>query len=453
MAGGVIEGGLDLAQWALSEAARNGATAAEILIVSAESLAAGVRLGEVEKLKSSRERRLGLRIFTGQSSATASTADFERASVGSFVASTVALARLTASDPWSGLPDPALHPRELVELELSDPAHRIIEADKALAMARAAEAAALKLDTRIKNAEGAEFDSGCYSVLFANSQGFSGEYAGTSYSLSVVPIAQNGGLMQRDYWYTANRRYDKLEEPESVGLTAARRALRRLGARKIKTTRAPVVFDPDLAGGLIRSMASAASGPALYRGASFLIGKLGTQVASPNVTIVDAGTIVGGLGSKPFDGEGLKTSRKAIVENGMLATYLLDTYSARKLKLAATGNAARSVGEAPSVSPANLYLQPGPYSPAEIIRSVKQGLYVTELIGFGINMVTGDYSRGAMGMWIENGELTYPVQEITIAGNLKDMFQSIEMIGNDLHWRSSTASPTIKISEMMIAGE
>jgi len=445
--------GLELAQWALAEASRKGATAAEVLIVGAESLSAGVRFGAVEKLKSSRERRLGLRVFTGQSSATASTADLDSAAVGSLVASTVALARLTASDPWSGLPDPALHPRTLAELELSDPKHGIIEADQALSRARAAEGAALKLDSRIKNSEGAEFDSGTYHVLFANSQGFSGEYAGTSYSLSCVPIAQDGDSMQRDYWYTANRRYEKLEDPESVGLTAARRALRRLGARKIKTTRAPVVFDPEMAGGLMRSMAGAASGPSLYRGASFLVGRLGTQVASPNVTILDDGTIAGALGSKPFDGEGLKTSRKAIVEKGVLASYLLDCYSARKLKLEPTGNAARSVGEAPTVSPANLYLQAGPYSPEEIIRSVKHGLYVTELIGFGINMVTGDYSRGASGMWIENGELAYPVQEITIAGNLKDMFQSIEMIGNDLHWRSSTASPTIKISELMIAGE
>jgi len=444
--------GLELAQWALSEAAGKGATAAEVLIVSAESLSAGVRLGEVEKLKSSRERRLGLRIFTGQSSATASTADLDRAAVGEFVAQAVGLARLTASDPWSGLPDRSLHPRHLIELELTDPTHRIIDADQALKLARTAENAALKLDPRIKNSEGAEFDSGYYQIAFANSQGFSGEYAGTSYSLSVIPVAQNGDSMQRDYWYTSSRRYDRLEDPESVGLTAARRALRRLGGRKIKTTRAPVVFDPDLAGGLIRTLAGAASGPSLYRGASFLIDKLGAQVASPNVTIIDDGTIVGGLGSKPFDGEGLPTSRKAIVDKGVLASYLLDSYSARKLNLKATGNAARSVGEAPSVSPANLYLQPGPYSADEIIRSVKRGLYVTELIGFGINMVTGDYSRGALGMWIEDGALAYPVQEITIAGNLKDIYQSIEMIGSDLHWRSSTAAPTIKISEMMIAG-
>jgi len=444
---------LELAQWALGRASRAGASAAEVLIVGAESLSAGVRLGEVEKLKSSRERRLGLRVFTGQSSATAATADLERDALEDFVAQTVQMARLTASDPCSGLPEPSLHPRHLVELELDDREHRIIDADHALQIARRAENAALKLDARIKNSEGAEFDSGCYEVLFANSNGFSGEYAGTSYSLTVVPIAQDADGMQRDYWYTADRRYGRLEEPESVGLTAARRALRRLGARKIKTTRAPVVFDPEIAAGLIRSMASAASGPSLYRGASFLVGKLASQVASPNVTILDDGTIAGGLGSKPFDGEGLATTRKAIVEKGVLSSYLLDCYSARKLGLKPTGNAARGVGEAPSVSPTNLYLQPGPYSPEEIIRSVKHGLYVTELIGFGVNLVTGDYSRGASGLWIEDGELAYPVQEITIAGNLKDMFQSIEMIGNDLRWRSSTASPSLKLSEMTIAGE
>jgi len=228
--------------------------------------------------------------------------------------------------------------------------------------------------------------------------------------------------------------------------------LRRLGSRKIKTTRVPVVFDPDMAASLLRSLAGAAAGPSLYKGASFLLGKLGERIASPLVTIRDDGTMVAAMGSKPFDGEGLPTNRKCLVEDGVLRTYLLDSYSARKLKLQPTGNAARSVGDSPSVSPTNLYLEPGPHSPQEIIGTIKQGLYVTELIGFGVNGVTGDYSRGAGGLWIEDGELTYPVQEVTIAGNLKDMFQSIEMIGNDLLWRSSVVSPTLKITEMMIAG-
>jgi PmbA protein len=442
-----------LAQWVLDVARRNGATAAEVLCVSAESLAAGVRLGEVEKLKSSRERRLGIRVFAGQSSANASTAELERDGLEEFVAHTVGLARLTAADPSAGLPDAVLHPANLPELSLADNRQGIVDADTALTIARKAEHAALSADPRIKNSEGAEFDSGRYYIMFANSQGFAGQYEGTSFSLGVAPIAQSDdGAMQNGYWYTANRHFSKLEDAEAVGAIAAKRALRRLGSRKVKTTRVPVVFDPDMAAGLLRALAGAASGPSLYKGASFLLGKLGEQIASPLVTIHDDGTMVGALGSKPFDGEGLATNRKSLVEQGVLKTYLLDAYSARKLKLSPTGNASRSVGDSPSVSPTNLYLEPGKHSPQEIIATVKQGLYVTELIGFGINGVTGDYSRGAGGMWIENGELAYPVQEVTIAGNLKEMFKSIEMIGSDLLWRSSVVSPTVKITEMMIAG-
>jgi len=444
---------LELAEWALGEAKRNGASAAEVLCVSSEALAAGVRLGAVEKLSHSRERRLGLRVFTGQSSATASTADFDRESLAEFIAHAVGLARLTAADPWSGLPDPALHPKSLPDLELADPGRGLVEADEALGIARAAENAALKLDPRIKNSEGAEFNSGRGRILFANGQGFTGEYEGSSFTLVVAPIAEDSAGMQQGYWYTANRRFGKLEDAESVGITAAQRALRRLGARKAKTTRAPVVFEPNVAAGLIGSLAGAASGPSLYRGASFLLDRLGQSVAASNVTIIDDGTMPSALGSKPFDGEGLPTSRKPVVDKGVLKTYLLDSYSARKLKMQPTGNASRTVGQAPTVGTTNLYLAPGPYTPEQIIGSVQSGLYVTDLMGFGVNLVTGDYSRGAGGIWIENGELAYPVQEITIAGNLKDMFLGIEMIGNDLHWRASVASPTIKIAEMTIAGQ
>ena len=443
---------IELANWALDEAKRKGASAAEVLCVSAESLSAGVRMGEVEKLKSSRERRLGLRVFCGQSSATSSTAELERDSLADFIANTVELARLSAADPWAGLPDPSMHPKSIPELSLADPDSGIVSADRALEIARSAENAALKFDPRMKNSEGAEFSSGRGQILFANSQGFSGEYSGTSYTLVVQPIAQDGGTMQQGFWYTSNRRLSKLEDAESVGVTAAKRAIRRLGARKIKTMRAPIVFDPDMAAGLIRSIAGAASGTSLYKGASFLVGQLGKPIAAPGVTIVDDALIPGGLGSKPFDGEGLPTSRRKVVDKGVLASYLLDCYSARKLGLAPTGNAGRSVGEAPGVSTTNLYLEPGSYTPAQIIGSVRQGLYLTETIGFGVNMVTGDYSRGAGGIWIENGELAYPVNEITIAGNLKEMIAGVEMIGNDLNWRSSTVAPTIKIAEMTIAG-
>jgi len=315
-----VEPGVDLAQWSLEQARAAGADAAEVLIVSGETLSAGVRMGEVEKLKSSRERRLGVRVFVGKSSATASTAEFERKALGEFVADTVRLARLTAPDQWSGLPDPALHPSVLPELELSDPSSGIIDADRALEIARTAERAALGADSRIKNSEGAEFDSGYYRVVFANNQGFAGEYAGTSYGLAVAPIAEENGAMQPGHWYTQNRRFDGLEDAASVGLTSARRALRKLGARKIKTMRAPIVFDPDMAAGLLRALAGAASGPSLYRGASFLVGRLGTEVANAGVTIIDDGTMRGGLGSKPFDGEVLPITRKNLVERGALGS-------------------------------------------------------------------------------------------------------------------------------------
>jgi PmbA protein len=443
-----------LAQWTLDQAQKHGATAAEALLVSAESIAAGVRLGEVEKLKSSRERRLGVRIFVDHASATASTAELERNSLDEFIQHTVAMARLTASDPFSGLPEPQRQARDLPELDLTDSERGILGADEALALARTTEKAALASDPRISNSEGAEFHSGLYSILFANSNGFSGEYSASSFNLGAAPIAQSeDGRMQQGYWYTAGRHFKMLEDPESVGKTAANRALRRLGSRKIKTTRAAVVFDPEMATSLLRALAGAVSGPSLYKKASFLADKLGEQIMSANVTIRDDGRMRAGLGSKPFDGEGLPTNRKSLVEKGVLLTYLLDCYSARKLNLEPTGNASRGVGDVPGVSPTNLYLEPGTYSPEQIIGSVKHGLYVTELIGFGVNGVTGDYSRGAGGLWIEDGELTYPVQEITIAGNLKDMFMSIEMVGNDLRWRSAVVSPTIKISEMMIAGE
>jgi PmbA protein len=445
--------GVELGEWVLAEAAAQGATAAEVMMVSGEALSAAVRLGEVEKLKSARERRLGIRVFTGQSAATASTAELEIESLRRFVGDTVTLARLTAPDPMAGLPDPALHPSQLPELDLADSSHRIVGAEQALALARTAERAAMGSDPRIKNSEGAEFDSGFYEYFLLNSQGFVGSYFGTSFSLSTAVVAQDEtGAMQRDYWFTANRHLDRLEDAEAVGRKAAQRALRRLGGRKIKTTRAPVVFDPTMAAGLCRTLAGACSGTALYKRASFLLDKLGQRIASPYVTVIDDATLPGLLGSRPFDGEGLATRRKALVEKGELRSYLLDCYSARKLNMPPTANASRGVGDAPGVSAFNLYLEPGAYSPEQIIKSVSQGLYVTELIGFGVNAVTGDYSRGASGIWIEDGELTYPVEEITIAGTLQEMFMAIEMVGNDLEWRSSSAAPTIKIGEMTIAG-
>ena len=257
--------------------------------------------------------------------------------------------------------------------------------------------------------------------------------------------------MQRDSWYSTVRKRARLEEPEAIGRVAARRALRRLGARKVKTVEAPVIFDPETAASLLRAIAGAASGPTLYRRASFLLDRLGTRVAAPGVTLVDDGTLPGALGSRPFDGEGLGTRRTVLVNEGVLESYLLDSYSARKLGMASTHHAVRD-GSGVSVSTSNLMLLPGATSPADLIASVKSGLYVTELIGFGVNGVTGDYSRGAAGLWIENGELTYSVQEVTVAGNLLEMFAAIEGIGNDLVLRDRTVSPTVLIGRMVVAG-
>jgi PmbA protein len=436
----------------LDRARRCGATEADVLVADGETLSIQVRLGAVDRLTKAREKRLGLRVFFGKRSASSSTSDFSRESLDRFVRDTCELAQAVVEDALSGLPAADLMAKDVPDLDLYDPTQLPI--DVQIELARRAEAAAFAADTRVTNSEGAEFESSSGRIVLANSHGFMGEYRSSSFSLSVSPIATEpgSGAMQRDAWYGVQRKFAKLDSPETIGQEAARRAVRRLGAKKVATRRAPVIFDQETAGSLLGNLCSAASGYALYKGASFLIDRLGKKLAPDFVTIYDDGRMPGGLGSRPFDGEGLPTRKTTVVERGVLTSYLLDTYSGKKLGLASTGNASRSVGESPSVGPTNFYLAPGTKSPEEIIASVREGLYVTELIGFGINMVTGDYSRGVCGFWIENGELAYPVEEITIAGNLKQMFADIEMIGSDLVFRGRVASPTIKIAEMTIAG-
>ena len=442
----------NLAAEVLEHARRIGATAGDILIASGESFSAGVRLGEVEKVQQSQEKRMGLRLFVNHSSAITSTADFTRDTLNDLVEETVALAKATAADDFSGLPEQHLLARDIPDLDLSDTTVSFSPEEK-IALAREGEAAALAVDSRITNSEGAEFSNGSHEVLYANSLGFVGRYRTTSYSLTVVPVASQNGAMQRDYWYSSHRKFSKLESPAAIGKIAAERTLRRLGARRVKTQDAPIIFDPQMAASLLRHLAGAVSGSALYRKTSFLLGKLGEQIATRDVSILDDARIPSALGSKPFDGEGLPTQRTTVVKDGMLNSYLLDSYSARKLGMQSTGSASRSFSDVPAASTTNLFLEPGTVSPEEIIRSVHSGLYVTELSGFGVNPVTGDYSRGATGLWIENGELAYPVEEITIAGNLLSMFQNIEVIGNDLELRSTVAAPTLKIARMTIAGE
>jgi PmbA protein len=443
---------VQLASDVLAMARNNGATEADVVVADGENLSVQVRLGAVDRLSKAREKRLGLRVFVGKRSATSSTSDFSPESLRRLVSETCTLAKAVVEDPVSGLPAADQMAVTLPDLDLYDETR--LDTDRQIDLAKRAEAAALGCDQRITNSEGADFDSSWGRVVLASSHGFIGDYRSSSYSLAVSPVAVDpvSGSMQRDAWYDVRRKFHKLDSPESIGLEAAKRTVRRLGARKVGTKRVPVIFDQETAGSLLGNLCSAASGYALYKGASFLGGQLGKRLAPDWFTVYDDGRMVGGLGSRPFDGEGLPTRRNTIMDKGVLTSYLLDTYSGKKLGLPSTGNASRSVGESPSVGPTNFYLAPGTSSAADIIRTVKDGLYVTELIGFGINMVTGDYSRGAGGFWIENGELAYPVEEITIAGNLKQMFRDIELIGSDLVFRGRIASPTLKIAEMTVAG-
>lgn len=436
----------------LARAKQRGATEADVVVADGDTFSVQVRLSAVDRLTKAREKRLGLRVFIGKRSATASTSDFSSDSLDRLVADTCALAKAVVPDEVSGLPDKEALAQAFPDLALYDAT--TLTTDAQIDLAKRAEAAAMAADRRITNSEGADFNSASSRVVLGNSHGFLGEYRSSTFSTSVSPVATDepAGGMQRDSWYAVQRHYAKLDSPESVGQEAARRTVRRLGSRKVQTTKAPVVFDQETAGSLLGHLCSAASGYALYKGASFLVGQLGKQLAPDFVTVYDDGRVAGGLGSRPFDGEGLATRKTTVLGRGVLASYLLDSYSGRKLGLASTGNAARGVGESPSVGPTNFYLTPGKSSPEDIIKSVKHGLYVTELIGFGVNMVTGDYSRGAAGFWIENGELAYPVEEITIAGNLKRMYADIELVGNDLEFRGRIASPTVKIGEMTIAG-
>ena len=430
----------------------HGATEADVMVAEGDSVSVQVRLSAVDCLSKAREKSLGIRAFFGKRSASTSTSDFSETSLKQLVADTCALAKAVAEDETSGLPDPTALATDIPDLDLYDPT--AMPVDEAIDVAQRAERAAMDADSRVTNSEGAECGAGSGAVVLANTHGFLGYHRSSRFSLSVAPVAEGSDDqgMQRDYWYAVSRKRHELEDPESIGRIAAERTLRRLGARKVETQRVPVIFDPETACSLLGHLSSAVSGYSLYKGASFLLGKLGKSIAPQHVNVEDNGCLPGKLGSRPFDGEGLPTRKTMILEQGVLSSYMLDTYSGRKLGMASTGNAARSIGDNPTVSPSNLFFHPGEASPEEIIRSVSRGLYVTELIGFGVNMVTGDYSRGASGFWIENGELAYPVEEVTIAGNLNQMFQDIESIGNDLVFRGKLASPTIRIREMMVGG-
>jgi PmbA protein len=441
----------DLAEELLRAARSEGASDSDVVIAEGTDFSVTVRHGEVEKLTDAGSKALGLRVFVGKRTATSYTSDFSRPALAALVRDTVAMGRATGEDDAAGLPDESV-PFEDVDLQLFDPSPLALPTAERIEWARRAEAAALAGGPEINNSEGASFSCGEDAVVLGNSRGFLGGYRSSSVSMSAVPVAERDGQKERDYWYTSGRGLGDLLSPEEVGRIAAERTLRRLGARKVATLRAPVVFDPETAAELLGQVFAAMSGYAVYRNATFLKGRLGEAVASPLLTMVDDGRRVRGLGSRPFDGEGLPTRRNVPLENGVLRFYLCDAYSGRKLGAKPSGCARRGIGGGPSVGAGNLCFLPGERSPESIVGEVERGLYVTDLIGFGVNLVSGDFSQGAAGLWIDNGRFVHPVHEVTIAGNLKDMLKDVDAVGSDLVWRGSTASPTLRVAKMTIAG-
>src|SRR5882757_1291920 len=428
---------------ALQEARARGASQAEAAVSQDTGLSVGVRLGEVETLEHQRDRSMGITVYFGQRKGSASTADFSLDAVRATVAKACSIARFTAEDACSGLADAALMARTPMDLDLSHPWN--VSADRAIEIAKSCEAAALAFDARINNSEGASVGTHQGLHVYGNTHGFVGGYPTTSHTLSCVVLAGTGEDMQRDYWYTSSRDWRELQDAESVGRESARRTIARLGPRKISTRRAPVLFVPELARGLIGHFVAAIRGSSQYREASFLLKSEGQQVFPAGFSIAERPHIPKAMGSAPFDDEGVATRDRELIADGVLTGYILSSYSARKLGLQTTGNAggahnlivaANATGGLPAM-----------------VKRLGTGLLVTELMGQGINMVTGDYSRGAAGFWVENGELQYPVAEITIAGNLREMYEGIVAVGDDIDTRGGIRVGSVLLNEMTIAGQ
>ncbi len=437
---------------ALERARRAGATQADATLVQSDSHQAKVRGDEIDFVVQAQERQLSIRAMvadgTGLCTAITSTSDLSAKAVDDMAEQTVALARATAPDPHAGLPEQGFA-QSIPDLSLCDAADRNVSVEARIEEARRAEQAARAFDERIDNSEGSQASSGFSRIVYGNSAGFVGEYDSASHSLSCEPLARQGDSMRRDYWFTVGRRLADLEDAAGVGRRAAERAIRRLGARRVKTCEVPVIFDAFTAPSLIGHLAACVNGYAVYREASFLATRMGEAIASDMVTVIDDGRLPGGLGSRPFDGEGLPTRRNVIVERGVLASWLLDSYAGRKLGLASTGSGSSGGG----VTTTNLWLEPGHQTLEELIGDTARGLLVSELIGMGFNPATGDYSCGAAGVWIEGNELVHPVEEITIASNLTDMLLQIDAVGSELVWRGRSAAPPLRIANMTVAGE
>jgi PmbA protein len=449
-----VESLMELAASVVERARKGGADVAEAIARSGSELSTKVRLGEPELVEEAAYRSLGMRVIKQKRVALTSTSDLTPRGLDRFVKDALDLVEISQEDPFAGPAEPALIAKgPFPDLDLYDPAGGEVTAAQAIELARRGEQAAREADARITNSDGATFSRTAGSFALVLSGGFRGGYAGSYASLSVVPVADDeGGKKRRGFHYTAKRYLADLDTPEAVGREAAARTLRKLGARKVPTCEAPVVFDPDAARSILGLLAGCIMGNTIWRKSSYLVGREGTRIASDLVTVIDDPLRPRAPGSRPFDGEGLAARQNLIVEQGVLRTYLCDSYSARKLGRASTGSASRGGSGGVGPSPSNFILQPTRTPAAEIIRSTKRGLYVTEMMGFGFNAVTGDFSRGASGFWIEDGVFTHPVSEVTISLNVDQLWQRIDAVGDDLDLRSSTASPTLRVSAMTIAG-
>ena len=440
---------LDDAAMLVERAMKAGAEAAEAIVLEGQSLGVSWRLGKLEDVERSEGRDVGLRVVIGKRQATVSTTDLSERSLEPLIERVVAMARIAPEDPYAGLADKALLATQFPDLDIEDNAH-VPSAEELGRSAAKAEDAALGIEG-VTNSGGAGASWGRSGIALVTSEGFSGSYSGTSFSVSCSVLAGEGTGMERDYDYSTARYMEDLEAADVIGRSAGTRAVRRMGARKVKSQSVPVVYDPRVSSGLVGHFAGAISGAAIARKTSFLQNAMGQNVFARGIEIVDNPHRLRGLRSKPFDGEGVANRRMSLIEDGKLTTWLLDTSSARQLGLTTTGHAARGTGGPPSPSTTNLYMTAGKLSPEELIADIQSGFYVTEMIGMGVNGVTGDYSRGASGFWIENGKLSFPVSEITIAGNLKDMFLHLAP-ANDLTFRQATNAPTIRVESMTIAG-
>ncbi len=447
----------DVAQLAVELAKRAGADDAEVLVRDGSELTAKIRLGEPELVQEAGSRALGLRVLKGGKRAVTYTSDLRREALEALCAETVTLADFAERDEFSAPPDPSLLAKTYPELDLYDPRVAEVDAAWALKQAIAGEAAARKSEARVTNSEGATWSRVLGATAFATSGGFVGGYRGSYASLVVEPLCDDmtdpGNPKKRNgYWWTASRFLEELENAEAVGIEAARRTAATIGSKKVETQECAIVFDPEVARGIVGTIFGVANGSAFWRKSSYLVGKEGELIASPLVTIVDDPLIPRAPGSKPFDGDGLPTRKNSVVDKGVLSSVLCDVYSARKLGRQSTGSAGRGVGGNPGPTTSNLVMQAGTMKREDLIKSTKKGLYVTSLMGFGFNPVTGDFSRGAQGFWIENGELTFPVSEITIAANFDEILKRIDAVADDLELRSSTAAPTFRVSHMTLAG-